>query len=175
MLLDFMEKMFAGVVHFMLFVRERFRGMRILRYRAVLLACCFAVIVATGGGVGVSCKYCGAEAREARVLLSAPCPKHPAGFAKGRHALFEGEARDEYACVYCGQTARSIRALVTAPCPKHPDGFAKGRHCAYEGSVKSSYTCKFCGQTAGSIRALVSATCPKHPNGFAKGRHSPAR
>jgi len=69
--------------------------MRNVRCRAVLLACCFAAIIAAGGGVSVFCKYCGAEAREARALLSAPCPRHPAGFARGRHALFEGAARDE--------------------------------------------------------------------------------
>lgn len=70
-----------SVGHFMRFVRERFGGMRTLRCRAVLLACCFAAIIAVGGGV--SCKYCGAEAREARALLSALCPKHPFGFAIG--------------------------------------------------------------------------------------------
>ena len=141
----------------------------------VLVVACCAALSSMGAPAGVRCKYCGAEAREARALLSSPCPKHPSGFAKGRHALFEGEAREVYTCVYCGQTAKSVRALVTSPCPKHPDGFAKGKHSAYEGSDKSSYTCKYCGQTASSMRALVSSSCPKHPNGFAKGRHSPAR
>ena len=139
-----------------------------------VVACC-AALSSMGAPAGVQCTYCGAEARDARALLSSPCPKHPAGFAKGKHALFEGEAREVYTCVYCGQTAKSVRALVSSPCPKHPDGFAKGKHSAYEGSDKSSYTCKYCGQTATSMRALVSSACPKHPNGFAKGRHSPAR
>ena len=151
------------------------RLLRKTRNTLVLLVGCFAATVAAGGDQGVSCKYCGATARDARALLSAPCPKHPAGFAKGRHALFEGEARSVYTCVYCGQTARSIKALVTSPCPRHPDGFAKGKHAAYEGSDKTSYVCKYCGQTANSMRALVSSPCPKHPAGFAKGKHSPAR
>lgn len=145
------------------------------KHLIVLFAGCLAAGNLVGGGAGVFCKYCGFEARDARMLLAAPCPKHPDGFAKGKHALFEGEPRGEYECVFCGQTARSIRALVSAPCPKHPDGFAKGKHRAYEGSAKTAYVCKFCGQTARSIRALVSAPCPKHPNGFAKGKHSPAR
>lgn len=148
---------------------------RVIRILCVLLACRCAAIDSPGADMGVRCKYCGAEARDARALLSASCPKHPAGFAKGRHALFEGELREEYACVYCGQTAKSIRALVSASCPKHPDGFAKGRHCAYEGAPKTSYVCKYCGQSANSLRALVSASCPRHPNGFAKGKHSPSR
>lgn len=140
----------------------------------ICLACAVASIAAVCGA-GVSCKYCGQEAREARALLSSICPRHPDGFGKGKHALFEGAQRDEYVCVYCGQTAKTLRALVSATCPRHPNGFAKGRHSAYEGSVKTSYTCKYCGQTARSVRALVSSTCPKHPSGFAKGRHSPAR
>ena len=111
----------------------------------ICLACAVASIAAVCGA-GVSCKYCGQEAREARALLSSICPRHPDGFGKGKHALFEGAQRDEYVCV-----------------------------SAYEGSVKTSYTCKYCGQTARSVRALVSSTCPKHPSGFAKGRHSPAR
>ena len=40
-----------SVGHFMRFVRERFGGMRTLRCRAVLLACCSAAIIAVGGGV----------------------------------------------------------------------------------------------------------------------------
>ena len=92
-----------------------------------VVACC-AALSSMGAPAGVRCKYCGAEARDARTLLSSPCPKHPSGFAKGKHALFEGEAREVYTCVYCGQTAKSVRALVTSPCPKHPDGFAKGKH-----------------------------------------------
>ena len=146
-----------------------------IRILCVLVIACCAALSSMGAPAGVRCKYCGAEARDARALLSSPCPKHPSGFAKGKHALFEGEAREVYTCVYCGQTAKSVRALVSSPCPKHPAGFAKGRHSAYEGTDKSAYTCKDCGKTASSMRALVSSLCPKHPNGFAKGRHSPAR
>ena len=145
-----------------------------IKVLAVVLLC-FMNALKGGQEMGVYCKYCGQEARDVRALVSGVCPKHPAGFAKGKHALFEGEARGEYVCVYCGQTASSVRALVTVPCPKHPDGFAKGKHVAYEGSPKTKYTCKYCGQQMGSIRALVNGMCPKHPNGFAKGRHSPAR
>jgi DNA-directed RNA polymerase subunit RPC12/RpoP len=151
--------------------------MRMANARAAACLAAASVVLAAlaGDAVGVFCKYCGQEARDARSLLTSPCPKHPSGFAKGKHALFEGESRSEYACVNCGQTARSLKALVTAACPKHPSGFAKGRHVAYEGSAKARYTCKLCGQTAGSIRALVTSPCPKHPDGFAKGRHAPAR
>ena len=75
-----------------------------------------------------TCVYCGQTAKSVRALVSSPCPKHPDGFAKGKHSAYEGSDKSSYTCKYCGQTASSMRALVSSPCPKHPNGFAKGRH-----------------------------------------------
>ncbi|MBQ9345528.1 MAG: hypothetical protein IJT88_09985 [Kiritimatiellae bacterium] len=122
------------------------------------------------------CKYCGAERDSVQALVRDVCPKHPAGFAKGRHAAFEGELeRLEFYCVHCGMGAKHIKTLVLGTCPKHPDGFGKGAHVPYEGRTAGPYTCRFCGQEFGSIRAMTSAVCARHPDGFGKGRHSPAR
>ena len=52
----------------------------------VLLVGCFAATVAAGGDQGVSCKHCGQTATPMRTLVSSTCPKHPAGFAKGKHS-----------------------------------------------------------------------------------------
>ena len=56
------------------------------KHLIVLFAGCLAAGNLVGGGAGVFCKYCGFEARDARMLLAAPCPKHPNGFAKGKHS-----------------------------------------------------------------------------------------
>ena len=121
------------------------------------------------------CKYCGTSARDARSLLSNNCPKHPNGFCKGKHALYEGGERSEYVCVYCGTKNRSLSSLLSNSCPKHPDGFAKGKHVAYDGRESGPYECKYCGREFRDIASMVSNSCPKHPAGFAKGKHSPAR
>ena len=121
------------------------------------------------------CKYCGTSARDARSLLSNNCPKHPNGFCKGKHALYEGGERSEYVCVYCGAKNRSLSSLLSNSCPKHPDGFAKGKHVAYDGRESGPYECKYCGREFRDIASMVSNSCPKHPAGFAKGKHSPAR
>ena len=54
--------------------------------RMTVLAAAVVALAALAGDVaGVFCKYCGQEARDARSLLTSPCPKHSDGFAKGRY------------------------------------------------------------------------------------------
>ena len=121
------------------------------------------------------CKYCGTSARDARSLLSNNCPKHPNGFCKGKHALYEGGERSEYVCVYCGTKNRSLSSLLNGWCPKHPDGPSRGKHVAYDGRENGPYECKYCGREFRDIASMVNGWCPKHPTGPSKGKHSPAR
>lgn len=74
------------------------------------------------------CEYCGARADSVQRLVIVPCPKHPLGFCKGKHKLYEGSEKSQYICKYCGKTDSSIQRLVLVPCPKHPNGFCKGKH-----------------------------------------------
>ena len=130
---------------------------------------------AMGGDSGEYCKYCGTSARDARSLLSNNCPKHPNGFCKGKHALYEGGERSEYVCVYCGTKNRSLSSLLNGWCPKHPDGPSRGKHVAYDGRESGPYECKYCGSEFRDIASMVNGWCPKHPNGPSRGKHSPAR
>lgn len=74
------------------------------------------------------CMYCGQDFHSVRQLTSSHCPRHPDGFCKGNHRLYEGEEKAEYTCKYCGQKFHSIRALTASHCPRHPNGFCKGNH-----------------------------------------------
>ena len=74
------------------------------------------------------CKYCGQKFSSVASLTANPCPRHPNGFAKGKHELYEGSEKSKYTCKYCGQTFSSISSMTANPCPRHPDGFAKGKH-----------------------------------------------
>lgn len=74
------------------------------------------------------CQYCGQKFNSIQALTNANCPKHPAGFAKGKHTLYEGSEKSQYFCKFCGQSFSSIQALTNARCPKHPDGFGKSNH-----------------------------------------------
>ena len=74
------------------------------------------------------CKYCGHKATSVNSLTASLCLRHPAGPAKGRHALYEGEEKSTYTCKYCGLKSSSIASLTSSKCQRHPDGALKGRH-----------------------------------------------
>ena len=76
----------------------------------------------------VYCEYCGERDSSIRTLVVKPCPKHPLGFLKGKHKLYEGGEKAMYTCKYCGATEKILKTLVVKPCPKHPNGFCKGNH-----------------------------------------------
>lgn len=74
------------------------------------------------------CEYCGHKANSIANLTNNNCQRHPDGFAKGRHKLYEGSEKSHYSCKHCRTSANSIANLTNNNCQKHPDGFAKGRH-----------------------------------------------
>lgn len=76
----------------------------------------------------VFCKNCGRSAMSVQGLIAGTCPRHPEGFCKGRHQLYEGGEKSKYTCKYCGRTSSTIQSLVAGTCPRHPEGFCKGRH-----------------------------------------------
>ena len=74
------------------------------------------------------CEYCGKKFTSIPQLTSSFCPKHPDGFSKGKHKLYEGSEKSQYFCKYCGKKFSSIQPLTASSCPRHPDGFCKGKH-----------------------------------------------
>lgn len=74
------------------------------------------------------CEYCGNRATKIESLVSRVCPKHPYGFDKGNHKLYEGGEKSSYTCKYCGKKFPEILNMCGALCPKHPNGSAKGHH-----------------------------------------------
>ncbi|MCQ2790053.1 MAG: hypothetical protein MJ229_06730 [bacterium] len=74
------------------------------------------------------CECCGQKFSTVQSLTANPCPKHPAGYGKGKHILYQGTEKANYTCKFCGQQFASIRLLTNVPCPRHPNGFAKGSH-----------------------------------------------
>lgn len=74
------------------------------------------------------CEYCGASSSSIQTLTGTPCNRHPDGYNKGRHKLYEGGEKSKYTCKYCGVSASSIQSLTNAPCNRHPNGYNKGRH-----------------------------------------------
>ena len=76
----------------------------------------------------VFCKYCGYRANSVSTLTASSCIRHPAGPHKGRHALYEGSAKEKYVCKHCGYKAGSIATLTGSSCIRHPNGPHKGRH-----------------------------------------------
>ena len=74
------------------------------------------------------CEYCGKKFPSIPSLTGASCPKHPAGFCKGKHKLYEGGEKSQYFCKYCGAKFNSLQQLTGSSCPRHPDGFSKGKH-----------------------------------------------
>ena len=76
----------------------------------------------------VYCKYCGSTASTIHDLTASSCPRHPLGYDKGRHVLYEGNEKSKYSCKYCGGTASSISTLTQSFCPRHPNGYDDGKH-----------------------------------------------
>ena len=74
------------------------------------------------------CKYCGHKTTSVNSLTASLCQRHPAGPAKGRHALYEGGEKATYTCKYCGLKSSSIASLTSSKCQRHPAGAQKGRH-----------------------------------------------
>ena len=74
------------------------------------------------------CKNCGARFFSVSSLTAANCPRHPAGYNKGKHELYEGDEKSRYTCKYCGTTSGSISGLTSGNCPRHPEGYNKGKH-----------------------------------------------
>lgn len=74
------------------------------------------------------CKYCGTQRPSVTSLASGTCPRHPSGSHKGRHALYEGSAKERYICKFCGTERPAISSLVAGTCVRHPAGSHKGRH-----------------------------------------------
>lgn len=74
------------------------------------------------------CKYCGYKATSVSTLTASACPRHPLGFCKGRHALYEGTEKQTYTCKYCGKKSNDLRSLTANKCLRHPNGPAKGNH-----------------------------------------------
>lgn len=74
------------------------------------------------------CEYCGHKFPTARLLASAPCPRHPDGSNKGKHKLYEGTEKSKYTCRFCGRQFPSILVMTGGTCTYHPKGSNKGRH-----------------------------------------------
>lgn len=74
------------------------------------------------------CKYCGTKASSIASLTAINCSRHPLGANKGKHVLYEGSEKSQYACKYCGTKASSISSLTAINCTRHPNGSNKGKH-----------------------------------------------
>lgn len=74
------------------------------------------------------CKCRGLKMTSVNSLTASLSQRHPAGPAKGRHALYEGEEKSTYTCKYCGLKSSSIASLTSSKCQRHPNGPQKGRH-----------------------------------------------
>jgi predicted nucleic acid-binding Zn ribbon protein len=74
------------------------------------------------------CEYCGKSFKNVAHLTSDACKKHPNGFWKGKHKLYEGGEKSQYTCKYCGKQFSNLVSLTSDTCKKHPDGFWKGTH-----------------------------------------------
>ena len=74
------------------------------------------------------CKYCGTKFGSIQSLTASACQRHPNGPAKGRHAVYEGGEKSQYACKYCGRISSTINSLTSSKCQRHPNGVAKGYH-----------------------------------------------
>ena len=74
------------------------------------------------------CEYCGKKFTSIAQLTSSFCPKHPDGFSKGKHKLYEGSEKSQYFCKYCGQKYSDLRSLTSSNCTRHPNGAGRGKH-----------------------------------------------
>ena len=78
----------------------------------------------------VYCGNCGYKSSSVSSLTGSTCPRHPDGPGKGRHVLYEGTEKKQYACKYCGYKSSSISSLTGSTCPRHPAGHGGGKHAA---------------------------------------------
>ena len=76
------------------------------------------------------CEYCGQKFSSVQSLTANNCSRHPNGFGKGKHKLYEGSEKSQYICKFCGQKFSSISLLTANNCSRHPNGFGKGKHSA---------------------------------------------
>ena len=74
------------------------------------------------------CEYCGQKFPSVSSLTASSCARHPAGFCKGKHKLYEGSEKAQNTCKYCGQKFPPLSSLTASSCARHPDGFCKGKH-----------------------------------------------
>ncbi len=74
------------------------------------------------------CKHCGLSFSDVRTLTAGTCQRHPDGYQKGRHELYEGSEKPKYTCKYCGLQFSTISTMTAGTCHRHPDGYQKGRH-----------------------------------------------
>ena len=74
------------------------------------------------------CKYCGHKSSTVSALTSGDCQRHPDGYNKGRHKLYESTEKQKYICKYCGIQSSSISTLTAGKCQRHPKGYNRGRH-----------------------------------------------
>lgn len=74
------------------------------------------------------CEYCGQKFSSVSALTANNCSRHPLGFGKGKHKLYEGAEKSQYICKYCGQKFSSLSALTANNCSRHPNGFGKGKY-----------------------------------------------
>ncbi len=74
------------------------------------------------------CEYCGQAFTSVQVLTAGNCPRHPNGWSKGKHKLYEGSEKSKYTCKYCGQQFSSLQVLTAGDCSRHPNGWCKGKH-----------------------------------------------
>lgn len=95
---------------------------------AIMLALLCTALAALAGETWCQCKHCGHKARDVASLTGSACQRHPAGPGKGRHALYEGCAKDAYTCKWCGKRSVEIASLTSSKCMRHPNGPGAGRH-----------------------------------------------
>ena len=95
---------------------------------ALIVGSALFVVAQTSGQHFFYCKYCGHKATSVASLTASSCIRHPNGPSKGKHALYEGSAKESYTCKYCGRKASSILSLTASKCLRHPNGPSKGSH-----------------------------------------------
>jgi len=74
------------------------------------------------------CRYCGQSYDSLSALTLAHCHRHPFDYQRGRHALYEGVAKQQYECKHCGKAHRTIAELTHQKCFRHPSGSDTARH-----------------------------------------------
>ena len=68
------------------------------------------------------CEYCGTPSSNITSLVSTSGHRHPLGSGKGKHKLYEGSEKSQYACKYCGISSNTLLSLTSTSCFRHPSG-----------------------------------------------------